>query len=307
MTIRHLKIFIEVADSGKMSIAASKFYISQPTVSQIIRELEEHYHTRLFERISQKLYITPNGQALLDNARRIVADFDALEKNMTKLNQKSLFRIGVSHVMDVGTFSEVIDSLHFRSPDSEFSVQFTGDAEIEERLLSFDLDAGIMAGPTKSNDLINIPLINDYLAIVCPAGHPLFEKESLVPEDLNGQHFARTGQGDFSRQTLDALTHNSHIEYKCFWEASDMDFIKAAVLKHSCLALASVRAFSKEAAHDLVHIYMSIDSGWNMPINLVYPKKKAISEPLKLLQYIFMHLQIPEISGTSNIRTFILP
>ena len=55
MTIRHLRIFIEVADSGKMSIAASKFYISQPTVSQIIRELEEHYHTRLFERISQKL------------------------------------------------------------------------------------------------------------------------------------------------------------------------------------------------------------------------------------------------------------
>ena len=80
MTIRHLKIFIEVADSGKMSIAASKFYISQPTVSQIIRELEEHYHTRLFERISQKLYITPNGQTLLNNARKIVADFDALKK-----------------------------------------------------------------------------------------------------------------------------------------------------------------------------------------------------------------------------------
>ena len=48
---------------------------------------------------------------------------------------------------------------------------------------------------------------------------------------------------------------------------------------------------------------MSIDSGWNMPINLVYPKKKAISEPLKLLQYIFSHLQIPEISETDNIRT----
>ncbi len=49
MTIRHLKIFIEVADSKSMSRAASKFYISQPTVSQAIAELESHYGAPLFE------------------------------------------------------------------------------------------------------------------------------------------------------------------------------------------------------------------------------------------------------------------
>ena len=54
MTIRHLKIFITVADTGKMSAAAEKLYISQPSVSQAIRELEEHYQTLLFERLSKK-------------------------------------------------------------------------------------------------------------------------------------------------------------------------------------------------------------------------------------------------------------
>ena len=52
MTIRHLKIFIAVADTGKMSAAAEKLYISQPSVSQAIRELEAHYQTLLFERLS---------------------------------------------------------------------------------------------------------------------------------------------------------------------------------------------------------------------------------------------------------------
>ena len=80
MNIRHLKIFIEVAESGKMSIAAAKFYISQPSVSQVIRELENHYHTKLFERIAQKLYITPAGRTLLERAREIVERFDAMEK-----------------------------------------------------------------------------------------------------------------------------------------------------------------------------------------------------------------------------------
>ena len=58
MTIRHLKVFIAVAESGKMNIAAKNLYLSQPTVSQVIKELEEHYGVLLFERLSKRLYIT---------------------------------------------------------------------------------------------------------------------------------------------------------------------------------------------------------------------------------------------------------
>ena len=54
MTIRHLKIFLAVAEYKTMSAAAEKLYISQPTVSQAIRELEEHYHGLLFERLGKK-------------------------------------------------------------------------------------------------------------------------------------------------------------------------------------------------------------------------------------------------------------
>ena len=69
MTIRHLKIFIAVAETGKMSLAAQKLYLTQPTVSQAIRELEEHYETRLFDRLSRRLYITEPGQHLLKMAK----------------------------------------------------------------------------------------------------------------------------------------------------------------------------------------------------------------------------------------------
>ena len=55
MTIRHLKIFIAVAETGKMSLAAKKLYLAQPTISQAIHELEEHYQTRLFDRLSKRL------------------------------------------------------------------------------------------------------------------------------------------------------------------------------------------------------------------------------------------------------------
>lgn len=55
MTIRHLTIFVAVADHGSMSAAASYLYLSQPTISQAIRELEKHYNGLLFERLGRKI------------------------------------------------------------------------------------------------------------------------------------------------------------------------------------------------------------------------------------------------------------
>lgn len=72
MTIRHLRIFIEVVKTGKMSIAAQRLFISQPTVSQAIHELEEHYNRKLFDRLSKKLYITSFGKDLFTYATQVV-------------------------------------------------------------------------------------------------------------------------------------------------------------------------------------------------------------------------------------------
>lgn len=70
MTIRHLTIFVAVADLGSMSAAAASLYLSQPTVSQAIRELEKHYNGLLFERLGKKLYLTERGQLLLPQAAK---------------------------------------------------------------------------------------------------------------------------------------------------------------------------------------------------------------------------------------------
>ena len=62
MSLRHLLIFMTVAEQGSMSAAARTLYLSQPTVSQAIRELETHYNGLLFERFGKKLYLTDRGK-----------------------------------------------------------------------------------------------------------------------------------------------------------------------------------------------------------------------------------------------------
>lgn len=68
MTLRHFQIFLCVCDEDGMTRAAEKLHISQPSVSQAIRELEEHYGTRLFERLGKKLFLTAAGEELLQYA-----------------------------------------------------------------------------------------------------------------------------------------------------------------------------------------------------------------------------------------------
>lgn len=82
MTFRHLKIFIAVAQTGSMSAAARELYIAQPTVSQVIAEIENEYGIRLFERLSRRLYITREGRQLLDYARHITALFEEMERDL---------------------------------------------------------------------------------------------------------------------------------------------------------------------------------------------------------------------------------
>ena len=72
MKLRHLGVFLSVCDAGNMTAAAEKLHMSQPSVSQAIAELEQHYQVKLFERLGRKLFITEAGKNLETYARHIV-------------------------------------------------------------------------------------------------------------------------------------------------------------------------------------------------------------------------------------------
>lgn len=94
MTIRHLTVFATVAEQGSMSAAAKHLYLSQPTVSQAIRELEAHYNGLLFERLGKKLYLTERGKLLLPHAREMIRQFQQLEELMQNQGQSSTLKLG---------------------------------------------------------------------------------------------------------------------------------------------------------------------------------------------------------------------
>ncbi len=96
MTLRHLNRFIKVYDLGSMTAAAKALFISQPTVSQAIYELENYYGLKLFDRLAKRLFITDKGTQLLSYARHITDLVTEMEQAMKNPDQHGIIKVGAS-------------------------------------------------------------------------------------------------------------------------------------------------------------------------------------------------------------------
>lgn len=97
MTLRHMRIFLEVCNNGcNATKAAEAQHMTQPAVSPAIKELEQHYGTILFDRIGRRLQLTEAGARLLEYAKRICTCFDDMEQQMHGWDTAGILRVGAS-------------------------------------------------------------------------------------------------------------------------------------------------------------------------------------------------------------------
>lgn len=293
MTIRHLRIFIAVAETKKMSLAAKKLYISQPTVSQAIRELEEHYGVKLFERLSKKLYITESGKFLLFHAKNIVAQFDNLEESMKTNYQKETLRIGASLTVGAILLSNILNDLESFNPNLDTYAYVNNTSVIEKKLLESSLDVAIVEGKVKSQDLISIPMIDDYLVLVCGIDHPLSNKKEVHLSDLENQKFVVREKGSGTRALLDEFLKFHNLKVKIVWEASSPDTIRHAVINNGCLALMPIRVMEKDILDHKMNVIFNTTDEWNRYFSLVYHKDKNINDSIDLLRDILKKYKSP--------------
>ena len=101
MTLRHLEIFLSVCDHKNMTHAARDLYLSQPSVSQAIFDLEAEYGVRLFERLNHRLYLTASGERLQSYARHISQSYRTGQKGTLRAAGRQPPDWGQSHYRDV--------------------------------------------------------------------------------------------------------------------------------------------------------------------------------------------------------------
>lgn len=290
MTIRHLKIFTMVADTGGMSKAAKELHISQPSISQAIAELEKYYGVKLFERLSQKIYLTKEGELMLSFSRHILDSFQQMEVAMSRAVEKRNLRIGCSVSVGTCLIDGILDEAKRRIPNCRMHVVVANSAEIEQAVMTNQVDFGMVEGMVRNQELLVTPICEDELVLVCGKNHPLAKEEELTLEMLQGQDYVSRESGSAERNQLERIFEEYGLELNRTFCSTNTEAIKNAVLHGRGVAIFSRRMVEKEIREGEVLVLPVKDIKVMRNINFIIHKNKFLSDEIQEMKKIIKEL-----------------
>lgn len=291
MTIRHLKIFKTVADLGGMSKAAKELHITQPSISQAIAELEKYYGVKLFERLSQKIYLTKEGELMLSFSRHILDSFEQMEAAMNQAVEKSSLRIGCSVSVGTCLIEEILDEAKELIPQCQISVIVTNSSEIEQLILTNEVDVGIVEGILKNKDLVITPVCEDELVLVCNMNHPLAKETMVTLDMLQGQDYASRESGSAERNQYEKLFEDAGLQLNRVFCSTNTEAIKNAVIHGRGIAVFSRRMVKQEVERGNMVVIPVRDITVKRNIDFVMHKNKYMSNEIQMMQKILTELK----------------
>lgn len=190
MELRHLRYFVAVADHRHFGRAAEHLHISQPPLSQQIRQLERELGTRLLARTTRRVDLTEAGRAFYDDAVRVLADVDAAAARVRALGEglTGRLRIGFTGSASYRQLPQVAQLQRVHLPDVElqlFSEMLT--PAQEQALTERRLDIGVLRPPLGTRGLATRTISVEPLTLAVPAGHRLATAAEPGLADLTGE------------------------------------------------------------------------------------------------------------------------
>ncbi|OIK16473.1 LysR family transcriptional regulator [Bacillus sp. MUM 116] len=210
MDIKHLQYFIEVTNFNSFSRAADHLFITQPTISKMIKNLEIELGVELFDRSRKQLTLTDAGRVILEQAKLIDKAFSNLETELDNLLglKKGHIRIGLPPIFDAGIFLKIVGSFHEKYPGITFQLVEDGSKKIEEDVANNLLDVGIIVLPTKNELFDHFSFMEEDLNLLLHPSHPFANRAEVELAELNNEEFILFNK-DFALNDRIILSCNS--------------------------------------------------------------------------------------------------
>ena len=226
MNIRKLEIFYKTAKCLNMSQVAKDMYISQPSISQCISEIESEIDTKLFDRIGKKLYLTHEGQIFYEYTRRILNIYEeGINVVRSSKSNKGKLVIGASTTIGTYIMPHIIHKFNEREKDIEISMIIDNKHNIEELILNNKVDIAFIEGAVNSKDIILKDIWKDELVFISSTDHEWDGKEYLDIDDLKNNKFIIRENGSGTRERFENFLQDKDIEFNSYIELSNLEAI----------------------------------------------------------------------------------
>ena len=229
MTLQQLKYIVTVAETGNITEAAKRLFISQPSLTNAIRELENEMQVTIFHRTNKGVVISNEGNEFLSYARQVLEQVGLMEeKYMNVKEQRPRFSVSCQHYsFAVNAFVDVIHE--FDANQYEFTLRETQTYEIIEDVSKLKSEIGILYVSSKNEEIIKKLLKQNDLEfkelfqakphVFISSKHPLAEKECITLEELEDYPYLSFEQGEynsfyFSEEILSTLDRKKNIKVR---------------------------------------------------------------------------------------------
>lgn len=231
MNIRKLKVFYATAISLNMTKVAKELYISQPSVSQCIHEIEEELGVVLFDRIGKRIYLTNEGNVYLKYTRRILNLYEESVEMVKKINNKESgkIRIGASTTIGIYILPDIIKDFVEEHKGIEISLIVENTTNIEKLILENKIDFAYVEGDIQSEEITVENQWTDELVFICSKKHPWASKFELNKEELENEKFIMREEGSGTRSIIEGYLRDKSIKYRTFMELGNTEAIMRSV------------------------------------------------------------------------------
>ena len=215
MEFKHLRTFVEVVRTGSFTDAAQNLFLSQPTVSQHIRQLEEELGTRLVMRTTRRIEITSEGRQLASYAEDILSLREKMMANCSH-RDSSILSISASTIPSAYILPDVLKRFGKEHPEVYFSIHQSDSAGVEKGVLEGLFDLGLTGRESEEEALLSEPFCSDEMVLITPVS-PYFlemkEKKATV-RDLLDQPIILREEGSGSLKAADRYLASERISEK---------------------------------------------------------------------------------------------
>lgn len=278
MADRRLHVFYSVARLLSFTKAAESLHMTQPAVTFQVRQLEEHFNTRLFDRTHNKISLTLAGECVLKRAEKIFEIYDDLENSVRELTGEisGVLILGASTTIAEYMLPALLGDFKEKYPDVNIRLKVSNTDGIVSMVENNVIDLGVVEAPVTNKNLAVEACRTDRLVAITPPGHPLAKDGKIPVQAIVDYPFIFREEGSGTREVIMDYLRESGVDpadINVIMELGSLEALKGAVEAGIGISIISRATLIKEIKLGSVEV-LELDPPLERPFSFVHQKHK---------------------------------
>lgn len=231
INLNQLRVFYHAAKLQNFTRASEELCITQPGVTAQVRLFEENCNLVLFKKKGRRVYLTEDGKALYEYAKKIFDTEKDLEEALEDLRElkRGILRLGTTKTYARLFMPVILSSYHQKYPNIMIKLDEGSSLDMINGLLDFGIEIAIIAKSLDHPDVFFKPFSQEELVLILPPNHAWANREAVTMEELAEEPIIMKDTGSGTRRVLNELFSKSGYEPNILMETSNTEFIKDLV------------------------------------------------------------------------------